>query len=229
MPSWSIHKKWCKALGIKEEVCQEVNKIIDSSPHDIEDRLLKWEWAREAFESGKIKESFCVVHGDDHEKLTKELAEITNKFGQEGIKATFNHIALDRIAELIQSGFDKEQIRKKLIEYKLMDYVPDYEKVFRDISREVKSAPLRIQKRKEFEKLARSGVYGMFVVDGSLLPPVAALLRMRSKLAKGKSVYVKWDVDAYKARAGRIKRTLYRMDDLWELIREIKQFKKEHD
>ncbi len=30
MPSWKIHEKWCKALGIKEEICKEVNKIINS-------------------------------------------------------------------------------------------------------------------------------------------------------------------------------------------------------
>jgi len=42
MPSWKIHEKWCKALGIKEEICKEVNRIIDSPPHDIVDRMLKW-------------------------------------------------------------------------------------------------------------------------------------------------------------------------------------------
>ena len=43
------------------------------------------------------------------------MANITNRFGEEGINATFNHIALDRIAELIELGFGKEEIKESLL------------------------------------------------------------------------------------------------------------------
>jgi len=127
MPSWKLHEKWCKALGICKEICREVNRIIDSPPHDVVDNLLRWNWARMAFESGKLREPIHIVSGDDYEKVTRELAEITNRFGVEGIKATFSHIALNRVAELIELGFDKEEIKRKLIENDLMKYIPNYD------------------------------------------------------------------------------------------------------
>lgn len=104
----------CQVLGIKE-ICREINRIIDSPLHNIVDKLLKWGWARELFEPGKLNTSFGVVERDEHRKITSELAKITNRFGEEGIKATFSYIALDRIAELIELGFDKEKIRKNLL------------------------------------------------------------------------------------------------------------------
>lgn len=36
MPSWKIHKKWAKIMGIPEHIVNEVNRIIDSGPiHDL--------------------------------------------------------------------------------------------------------------------------------------------------------------------------------------------------
>jgi len=224
MPSWKLHEKWCKALGISEEICREINRIIDSPPHDVVDNLLRWNWARMAFESGKLREPIHIVPGDDYEKVTRELAEITNRFGVEGIKATFSHIALDRVAELIELGFDKEEIKRKLIENDLMKYIPDYDQVFADVSNEVKPSEQKIKWRKEFEGLAKSGVYGMFYIDGKYLPAAAGLIQIKSKIKKGKSVYVKWGIDADEARKGRIKKNVSNEKDLEELIRVIRGF-----
>ena len=40
---------------MKEDICREINKIIDFPPHDVEDRL-KEKLLREAFESGMPKD-----------------------------------------------------------------------------------------------------------------------------------------------------------------------------
>ncbi len=222
MPSWKIHEKWCKALGIKEEICKEVNRIIDFPPHDIVDKILKWDWARDLFESGKLNTSFGIVGGDEYQKVASKLAKITNKFGEEGIKATFSHIALDRIAELIELGYNKGEIEKRLIANDLMKYIPDYDKVFREISEEVKPSEQKIKRKKEFEELARSEIYGMFYIDGRLLPAVAGLNYLKSKVKKGNIVYVKWGIDAYDARKGRIGKFISNEKELKELINEIK-------
>ena len=94
MPSWRLHEKWCQSLGISKEVCREVNKIIDDpSHHDIVNKILKWGWARDAFESGKILTARGFMIPNPYGKVVSVLAEIVDKFGKEGIKATFNHIA----------------------------------------------------------------------------------------------------------------------------------------
>ncbi len=219
MPSWKIHEKWCQALRVRKEVCKGVNKIIDSPPHDIVDNLLKWKWARDLFESGKLRQP---LFGGYYGIVTSELAEITNRFGEEGIKATFNHIALDRIAELIELGLKKEKIREKLIENDLMKYIPDYDQVFKDISKEVEPSKQKIERRKEFEELTRSGVYGVFYINSRPLPPVAGLNLIKSKIKKGERVYVKWGIDTYDALKGRIKKFISNEEELKKLINEIK-------
>lgn len=227
MPSWKIHEKWCKALGVRREVCQKINKIVDLPPHDIEDKMLKEKWLREAFESGMPKDNPLLTLAktgsisESYEKLIAELNEITFKFGGEGIRATFCHIALDRIAELIELGFNREKIKERLIENELMSYVPDYDQVFTEISREARPSPTKMQRRKEFEELAKSGVHGVFVVDGVLLPPTPALVKIKSKLKKSEIVYIEWGSNVYEARKGRIRRTLYKLEDLAELIKEV--------
>ena len=222
MPSWKIHEKWCKALGIEEEICKEVNRIIDTSPHDIVCRNLKWSWARRAFESGKLNRPFGIVEGDDYQIVTSELAEITNKFGEKGIKAAFSHIALDRIAKLIELGFNREEVKRELIANDLMKYIPDYDEVFRDISKEVKPSRQKIKRRKEFEELVRSGVHGMFYIDGRFLPAAAGLVHIKSRIKKGDVVYVNWGVNADDARRGRVRKFIANEKELKELINEIK-------
>jgi hypothetical protein len=221
MPSWRIHEKWCQALGVKKEVCKEVNKIIDSVPHDIVNKVLKWGWARDLFESGMLIMPIGIFKGDDYEKVTSKLAEITIKFGFEGIKATFNHIALDKIASLIRSGFKKEEIRERLCRDNLMRYIPDFDKVFDDISKEVKPNERKIQERKEIERLAKSGIFGVFYIDGKVLPAVAGLRYIKSKIKKGESVYVKWGFDTYDAIKGRIKMFVSTENDFKNLMRRI--------
>jgi len=226
MPNWKTHEKWCQALGVRKEVCQKVNRIIDSPPHDIVDKLLKWRWAREWFESGKLKTSLGIVEGDEYQKVTSELANITHRFGEEGIKATFNHIALDRIAELIELGFDKEEIRKKLIKNDLMKYISDYNQVFDDISQQIKPSNNKIKNRKEFEKLAKSGIYGMFSINGKFIPAVAGLIYIKGRIKKGEKLYIKWGIDAYDARRGRIKKFISNERELDDLIKEVKNIKR---
>ncbi len=184
IPSWKIHEKWCEALGIRKEVCLKVNRIIDSPPHDSVDRLLKWGWARELFESGELNMPIGAIGRDDYYKVTSKLAEITNKFGQEGVKATLSHVALNRIAELVELGFDKEGIRKKLIEADLMKYIPEYDQAFADVFHEVKPSESKIKRRKKFEELARSEVYGVFYTRGRLFPAVPGLVYVKSKIKK---------------------------------------------
>jgi len=223
MASWKLHRKWCEALGIDKDVCREVTRLIDKEfPHDIVDNVLKWGWARESFESGNLTSTVFVTPEDKYGKVTKALAEITNRFGIDGVRATFNHIALDRVTELIELGYDKEQIRQKLTKLDLMKYIPDYDEVFKDIQQEVKPSEEKIKRRKDFEKLAKSGIYGVFYIDGKLLPAIAGLNYIKGKVSKGEEVYVKWGIDSYEARRGKIARFVSDEKELWELIDDIK-------
>jgi len=192
MASWKIHIRHCKRLGIKEEICKEVTRIIDSPPHDIEDRLLRERWLRDAFKSGNLFENPIVKLFMRKDLLINELAEILRKFGKDGIIATFNHIALDRIAELIEQGFNKEEIRVKLLELELIKYISDFDKAYNDISKEVKPSEKKIGQKEEFTKIVKCGVKGVFMIDGRLLPAPSALLKIQSKLKKGEIVRVRY-------------------------------------
>jgi hypothetical protein len=234
MPSWQIHERWCKRLGIKESVCREVNRIIDSFNHDNVKKLLKWRWVRESFESrDSIGELNSVIENStikefrrDIYQVTSKLAEITNRFGEEGIKATFNHIALDRIAELIKQGFKKEEIREKLIKDDLMKYIPDYDQVFSDISKEVYPSESKIQRRKEFEESTKSGISGKFYIDGKSLPAPSGLVHIKGKIKRGEKIYVEWGAEAWEAQRGKICKFISNEDDLKKLIAEIKDYKR---
>ena len=156
MPSWRLHEKWCQSLGISREVCREVNKIIDDpSHHDIVNKILKWGWARDAFESGKILTARGFMIPNPYGKVVSVLDKIVVKFGKEGIKATFNHITLDRIAELRKRGFGKEEIKKKLVDNNLIQYITDYDCVFEDIAKEVKPEEKKIKQRAKFEEIVK--------------------------------------------------------------------------
>lgn len=238
MPSWDLHEKWCQALGISRAVCEEVNRTIDRVPHDIEDEILKQKWLREAFRKGKIRhnqreakeigKTFSKFFANRiHEELFCELTEITNKFGEEGIKATFCHIALDRVAELIMMGMKKEKIMEGLREKGLINYIVDFDKVFQDISKKVKPIPHLIKRRETFEKLAKlaKGVYGVFSVNRVNLSPLPALLKIESELRKGDSVEVEWGENHYvvSKRRAKIKKVLHSEEDMMNLIEDIKK------
>jgi len=197
MASWKIHIKHCKKLGIKEEICKKVTQIIDSPPHDIEDTVLYKKWLREAFESGNLFEDPIVKLFIGRDPLFNELAEILRKFGKDGIIATFNHIALDRIAELIEQGFNKEEIRAKLLKLDLMKYISDFDEAYNDISKEVKPSKKKISQREEFTEIVKCGVRGVFIIDGEFLPAPSALLKIKSKLKKGEIVRVRYGRNYY--------------------------------
>ncbi|MGQ4876549.1 MAG: hypothetical protein ACP6IY_20990 [Promethearchaeia archaeon] len=225
MPSWKIHEKWCEILGISREVCKEINKIIDLPPHDIVKKLLRWGWAREAFEKGMIKETFRIKKGDEYDKLFSELAEITNKYGGEGIRATFCHIALDKIAELIKMGLKKDDIEQKLNKENLMGYIYDFNAVYNDISKEINPSSNKIQRRIEFNNTVRSGVKGIIRIDfDKPLSAPAALIRLKSLLNKGKKVHVKWQ-DTFSNPRNTYYDELSNEKDLNKFTKKIKEFK----
>ena len=153
-------------------------------------------------------------------ELISTLAEITVKFGEEGIKATFSHIALDRIAELRKRGFGKEKIKKKLIGDGLIRYIPDYDCVFEDIAKEVDEK--MIEWRKVVER--SRGVYGFFYIDDEkLLTSLPALLHIYSRVKKGETVYVKWGYNVSGALRGKITRFIRSERDLEDFLLLIKQ------
>jgi len=230
MPSWRLHEKWCQSLGISKEVCREVNKIIDDpSHHDIVNKILRWGWARDAFESGKIIAARGFMIPNPYGKVVSVLDKIVVKFGKEGIKATFNHIALDRIAELRKRGFGKEEIKKKLVDNNLIQYITDYDCVFEDIAKEVKPEEKKIKQRTEFEEIVKKGVRGVFYIDGRPLPGPAGLWHIYSRVKKGETVYVKWGYYTEDARRGKIKKFVHNERDLEDLISLIKQMYDKED
>ncbi len=84
MPKWTIHRKWCKKLGIADEVCRAVDEIIDFGFKGHDDRS----YAQRVFFFIKANESYRIN-------------------GWDGIKAFFLHHTMDYIEYYIKS-FAKE-------------------------------------------------------------------------------------------------------------------------
>ena len=227
-------------LGFEESICRKVNEIIDSPlGHDVVNPDLRGRrlWIKEAFLSGELTEP--IGWGDDW-RATEKLANIRNQFGIEGIKATLSHVALDYIAELIKRGFTKEEIWKKLekiltewkreAEYNHREELTEltknieitFNQIFADVSREVKPSPAKIQQRKEFERIAKLGVPGVFKVDGYKLHSTAALIKINSKLKKGEVVWVRWAPHAGKLKREGITEKICNKEDLDKFITKVK-------
>ncbi|MCW3132390.1 MAG: hypothetical protein N2V73_06710 [Candidatus Methanospirare jalkutatii] len=206
-------ERWCRSLGISKEECMRI-KLREL------DHL-----------ANELKSYFKDYFKEDpsYGELVSTLAEITVKFGEEGIKATFSHIALDRIAELRKIGLGKEKIKEKLIGDGLIWYIPDYDCVFEDIAKEVKPNEKIIEWRKEWKKVAERsrGVRGFFYIDGEKFlagspSPVPALLHVYSRVKKGETVCVKWEY-----RRGIITRFIRSERDFEDFLSLIKRISKE--
>jgi len=71
--------------------------------------------------------------------------------------------------------------------------------------------------RKRSSGAGIKGIKGVFIVDGVILPPASAILRIRKEVKYGKRVWVEWSYNSYK-----IRRAISTEFELNELISEIK-------
>jgi hypothetical protein len=79
MPSWKMHNKWARKMGLNETVLNEVNKLIDF-PRD-----------------GKHDEGRKSIA-----TLVSEGYEVYERYGEEGLKAYVLHHLLDEVYEILR-------------------------------------------------------------------------------------------------------------------------------
>jgi hypothetical protein len=91
MPNWNVHRFWSKKLGLKNEVSEEVDKIID---------------CREEFKGFKIGHDW--IKGSIG-RFVMAVELFYQEFGVEGVKAMMLHGVLDYMASLIEV-FDYEEV-----------------------------------------------------------------------------------------------------------------------
>lgn len=141
MPSWRIHDKWSKRLGVREEISKEINELID----------FPYKWLMKKHGKEIEMENKIIIHtsnpclalislfklkhlgikiGHDIGRKRKWQAELLFKcvyyhYGEEGVKAAILHHALDYIERV---SFEKietlSRIREKL-EGTNFDYILD--------------------------------------------------------------------------------------------------------
>jgi len=203
-------EKWFQSLerelGISKEVCMRIKlRELDHLASELKSYLKGY-----------------FIGDPSYGELVSTLAEIIVKFGKEGIKATFSHIALDRIAELRKRGFGKEEIKKELTFTGLIQYIPNYDCVFEDIAKEVKPSEKMIEWRGVAER--SSGVHGFFYIDDEkLLTSLPALMHIYSRVKKGETVCVKWGCNVSDAVRGMITRFIRSERDLEDFLSLIKR------
>ncbi len=105
MPSWGIHEKYARLMGIPVEVAREINRLIDDPRwHDFFDVALeRFETPSLRVIGGRIiiyyfKGSIFYTPAWEH------VRRIIDRYGDDGWKAFFLHVWLDLIERNMRSG-----------------------------------------------------------------------------------------------------------------------------
>jgi len=93
MPSWDIHRKYGKMLGINEEIQKRVDEFIDR--HDHHDFFDYFTEKTKVGTLGTIR--ILSYYFDSASFLRSEMYREIEKYGDEGFKCYFLHIFLDII------------------------------------------------------------------------------------------------------------------------------------
>lgn len=147
MPSWVIHDKWAKKMGISERISREINELIDF-PH----RWFSRRKDRSNHESIAEISVKLFIKDQKHDigggcKFYKRyfvLKFIDEVFGYEGVEAAILHYALDYIADYLRFylfKIDNTMLIERL-KHKFRDLLKYYQndielKPFAKISEEV--------------------------------------------------------------------------------------------
>ncbi|WP_456449925.1 hypothetical protein [Palaeococcus sp. (in: euryarchaeotes)] len=238
MPSWEIHRKWANKLGISKNVADEVNRLIDFPERWFEEKYPeRYDRIMNRLEVLRITDIFdadpCIallksslamnVFGHDVGRGRKwqgelQLKCIFNQYGIQGVKAALLHHILDYIETTTGEKHDVlNRIKQKLqgtrfdgVLFQILSFVDaHWSEILQDLNKR--------SIRKRSSRASIKGIKGVFIVDGVILPPVPAILKIRKEVKHGKRVWVEWSYSSY-----RIRRTISSELELNELISEIK-------
>ena len=133
MPSWRIHLKWARCYGIREEIAEFANRLIDE-PQNVS--------ALRA--SGLYQILRSIGKGHDWGKKSKSLRGIQKAFirqlyGEEGVIAVELHHLLDYIAYLCDPRkLAREEVFKKISQGTAGIRLPQRIEVIREVLRNEK-------------------------------------------------------------------------------------------
>ncbi|MFA4646667.1 hypothetical protein P8X24_05310 [Pyrococcus kukulkanii] len=175
MPKWVIHRKWCRKLGISEEVADGTNELIDFPENWISknieaDDLDLNVHIRYLQEIGVIT-GFSPLHHDWGRRRKWELDFLLDlaygAYGEDGVKCVFLHHALDYIGT-VGKIFPKSEILKRIknrlwspyYSNMLLDVLDFLDKHFNEILADIESGlgNAKPQKRQNPKKITSSKV-----------------------------------------------------------------------
>lgn len=148
MPSWRIHRKYAKLLGIPENVEITFEKWLDGflgPPHDfwrlfVED-LSKSPYFSRIFLSPRI--IYLRVNFGELRNLRvnkKSLLDIIEEeYGNNGIKALLLHVILDKIADTLRANWIHKGIFPEInaVRIEVMDHSEIYSKIMKNLYEEI--------------------------------------------------------------------------------------------
>ena len=240
MPSWKIHRKWGKELGIPENIVDEVNMLIDFPEEWFKEKYPeRYDRIVNGLEEVRLldvldkdpcialfKASLAVnMLGHDVGRRRKwqrdlQLECAFKHYGDLGVKAALLHHALDYIwatANLFEKQEIMMRINQKLYEESfgniLSEILSFISAHWEEILQDVKKSP----PQKKHPRKGGMGIKGIFIVDGIILTPAAAISKIYKEVKCGKSVYVEWQYNSYE-----IRRIISNESELDDLISEIK-------
>ena len=118
MPSWRIHEKYGRLMGLPLDVVKEINRLVDDvRMHDFYDSFLsKYETPSLRFLGGRIilyRFSGALFYTPTWDPLRRAI----EKHGDAGWKAFFLHIWLDLFERNMRSGKGFTCIRLEAVDY----------------------------------------------------------------------------------------------------------------
>ena len=126
MPSWDIHEKYARLMGIPVYVAREINKLIDNPKcHDFFDAaLIRSETPVFRAIGGRII-TYWFRSSRFYTSSWKWIREIIDKYGDNGWKAFFLHIWLDLIERNMRSGKGFAFLELKDMDYYYKKYIDE--------------------------------------------------------------------------------------------------------
>ncbi len=103
MPSWNVHEKYCRLMGISIDVCRDVNKLVDDVRwHDFFDGML----SRSETPVLRVLGGRIVMYNFYSSTLytNQQLRKWLEERGEDAFKAFFLHMFLDLIERNMRSG-----------------------------------------------------------------------------------------------------------------------------
>jgi len=132
VPSWIIHSKVYKILGLNQDMCRIIDNLVDKEPPT----------EKEVFVHIASNERLPVHFGFNKAEFPYIYSYVLRKYGVEGVKCLLAHFVLDRVENVLKRGYTSEMVRD-VVEALLEDYreecriskglCGDYAGIFKDM------------------------------------------------------------------------------------------------